>query len=80
MVRVVDLKVGDKFYGMDWDDEDVYELLNLKIIHGNDSIVEYGVRKVGSKTIFQHKMDGDGVVNRILRNVLKFIILVIRYI
>ena len=64
MVRLVDLKVGEKFYGMDWDDEEVYELMNLKITQGNDSVVEYGTRIVGRKKILQHKMIGDGVVNR----------------
>jgi len=64
MCRLVDLKVGDKFYGMDWDDESVYELIDLRIIHGDDNVVEYVLRPLGSKQTSYHTMTGQGVVNR----------------
>ena len=34
MCRLTDLKVGDKFYENDWQDENVYELIDLAIVHG----------------------------------------------
>lgn len=64
MVRLVDLKVSEKFYGMDWDDENVYELMSLEIIHGDSNNVKYSTRMVGTKTITETKMNGEGVVNR----------------
>ena len=61
--RLVDLKKGDKFYPMNWEDEGVYELLDLTIIHGDDSQIFYSVREIGTKIITTHRIYGENVIN-----------------
>ena len=64
MVRVTDLKKGEKFYSMDWDDIRVFELVSLTIIHGEKDVFEYVRRVVGTKTEEHIKIQGTGVVPR----------------
>jgi hypothetical protein len=68
--RLVDLKKGDKFYAMDWDDERVYQLLDLTIIQDDDSEIRYTVKELGSNSITKHGIKGEAVVNTML--VIKF--------
>jgi hypothetical protein len=64
MVRLVDLKKGDKFYGHDWDDPNIYELLDLVKIQGEPNTFKYTVRILGTKIMGEHTISGQGVVNR----------------
>lgn len=66
MCRLTDLKKGDRFYENDWDDESVYELLDLAVIHGEEDDIEYYVRKLGNSPNHRMKktIHGTGVVNR----------------
>ena len=66
MARLVDLKKGDKFYGMDYGDENVYELLSLTRILGDEHGFKYEVRELGTNRIFKKNVAGLDVVNRIL--------------
>ena len=64
MCRLADLKKGDKFYGDDWDDNTVYELIDLRITLGEEDLIEYVVRELGEKLETHMKTHGTGVVNR----------------
>ncbi len=64
MVRLVDLKVGDKFYNMDWQDEKIYELVNLTRTLDEADEVEYDVREIGKKHITHIKLSGFDVIRR----------------
>jgi len=64
MSRLTNLKKGDKFYENDWNDGNIYELLDLAIIHGEEDEIRYVVRKLGSKYEMQKTIHGTGVVTR----------------
>lgn len=64
MCRLTDLKKGDKFYENDWDDGEVYELIDLTIIQGLEDEIQYHVRKLGSKQELKKTIHGQGVVTR----------------
>lgn len=66
MSRLTDLKVGDKFYSMDYNEDDVYELLSLTVIHGDEDFIEYQRRKLRSQKIEHLTIQGQGMVNRML--------------
>lgn len=70
MARIIDLKVGDKFYSMDWHDDKVYELVHLSRVLGEEDTFEYSVRLLGSKIIIRHTITRTNVVNRMV--VLRF--------
>jgi len=64
MSRLTDLKKGDKFYENDWDDNEVYELIDLAIVQGDEDQIQYYVRKLGSKQKHKKTIHGQGVINR----------------
>jgi hypothetical protein len=61
--KLVDLKKGDKYYSHDWEDDSVYELLELIIIHGDNNRIIYKERKIGTDVIISHEVQGLEVVN-----------------
>lgn len=66
MIRLVDLKKGDKFYGMAWNDETIYELVSLTRILGEEDEFEYVTRELGTNKTVKHTLHGDGAVMRTL--------------
>lgn len=66
MARLVDLKKGDKFYSMHWNDESIYKLLSLTRIHGEENEFEYETSEIGTGKVVKHSLHGEGAVNRTL--------------
>lgn len=64
MLRLVDLKVGQKFYTMEYDDENVYELQSLTVTHGDEDQIIYQRKNINTKTVEKIKIGGIGVVKR----------------
>ena len=66
LLRLADLKKGQKFYTMEYCDEGVYELLGLTITYGDEDIIEYQRRELKSHVIEHLRVRGQGVVKRTL--------------
>jgi len=66
MLRLADLKAGQKFYDMEYDDENVYELLSLTITHGDEDQIEYQRKNIKTKIVENCRVGGMDVVKRTL--------------
>lgn len=64
LLRLSDLKVGQKFYAMGYDDEKVYELLGLTVTLGDEDQIEYQRRNINTKVVENIKLSGQGIVMR----------------
>ena len=66
MLRLADLKVGQKFYNMEYDDDNVYELLSLTITHNDEDQITYQRKNINTKMTETIIIGGVGVVKRTL--------------
>jgi hypothetical protein len=66
MLRLADLKKGQKFYDMDYSDDNVYELLSLTVVQDDEDTIEYQRKNISTKKIENIRLYGQGVVKRTL--------------